>query len=68
MVNNIEWTALICLFYGLPEKTDFDSNGFRLLWGKENDIKIDVLNEKMRSKKNLRMTVIAATSDTTSYF
>ena len=36
-------TALIRLFKGYPYKTDFNSNGFKLLWEKEKNIKVDEL-------------------------
>ena len=42
-VDNIGETALIGLFYRNPEKTDFNSNGFKLLWEKEKGIEVDSL-------------------------
>ena len=42
------WTALIKLFQGNAEKTDFGSKGFRLLWEKEKDIRVDKLKYWMR--------------------
>ena len=41
--NNSGDTALILLFRGYPEKTDFNSIGFKLLWEKEKNIKVYLL-------------------------
>ena len=48
--NKNECTALISLFYANPEKTDFGTLGFKLLWEKEKEINISELKKKMRKK------------------
>ena len=57
-VTNSGWTALIWLFYRNPEKTDFGSQGFKLLWEKEKDINVNVLQKYMHSKKDLKNIMI----------
>ena len=49
-VDNNGSTALIQLFIIKPEKTDFNSDGFKLLWEKEKDIEVDELKYLMRKK------------------
>ena len=61
-------TALIKLFYRNLEKTDFNSDGFKLLWEKEKNIKVDELKEEMRKKPELKEKVIAAIPDATTHY
>jgi len=49
-VNYDGETALILLFIIKPDKTDFNSDGFKLLWEKEKDIEVDRLKEWMQEK------------------
>ena len=49
-VDNNGWSALILLFIIKPDKTDFNSDGFKLLWEKEKDIEVDRLKEWMQEK------------------
>ena len=52
--NNSSEAALILLFQWSPEKTDFNSDGFRLLWEAEMDINEEDLRNQMHWKANLR--------------
>ena len=62
------WTALILLFIGNTEKTDFSSIGFKVLWQREKSIKIDRLKNQMRKKPELKHKVIAVVSDAAKYY
>jgi len=62
------WTSLIWLFTGYPENTDFNSNGFKLLWMKEKNINVDKLKEKMHDHQELKERVIAAIPDAIDYY
>jgi len=59
---------LIWLFNGNTKKTDFNSNGFKLLWEKEKDIYIDKLKEKMQNKPDLKNRVISAVPEAAAYY
>ena len=61
-------TALIYLFQGNPEKTDFRSNGFKLLWEREKDIKVDSLKKLMNCFPKPKEKVIAAVPDAIDYY
>ena len=52
-VDNGRDAALIRLFKGYPYKTDYNSNGFKLLWENEKYINIYVLKTQLRSKLKL---------------
>ena len=67
-VDNNENTALILLFWKNPEKTDFNSKGFKLLWEKEKGISITKLKEQMRKKPELNERVVAAIPDAVAYY
>ena len=67
-VDNGGWTALILLFNRKPEKTDFNSKGFKLLWEKEKDIDVGKLKEKMQKKPELKQKIIKAVPDSASYY
>ena len=67
-VSNSGFTALILLFYGKPEKTDFSSKGFKLLWEKEKDINVYSLKHFMQNKSDLKQKIIAAAPDATAYY
>ena len=67
-VNNNGNTALILLFYKNPEKTDFNSNCFKLLWEKEKDIEVDRLKEYIQRKPELKEKVISAVPDAAAYY
>ena len=67
-VSNSRWTALIWLFNGNPEKTDFNSDGFKLLWEKEKNININDLKKWMHRKSKLKEKVIEAVPDAIDYY
>ena len=48
------WTALIKLFRWKPEKIDFNSISFKLLWETEKNINEDELRKKMQAKLKLK--------------
>ena len=62
-VNDNGWTALIRLFKGTPEKVDFSSRGFKLLWEKEKNIEKKKLIKKMSKRLDLKKTVVAIVPD-----
>ena len=59
-VTNGRYTALIWLFSGKTDKTDFSSDGFKLLWENEKSINTEKLKEKMQTKQYLKNSVITA--------
>ena len=61
-------TALILLFRWKPEKTNFGSKGFKLLWEKEKDISVDKLKEMMHKKPELKERVVAAVPGAAAYY
>ena len=67
-VNDYGITALTWLFNGNPEKTEFNSNGFKLLWEKEKDINVDELKKDMQYKSRLKDRIIAAVPDAIDYY
>ena len=56
------------LFYGNPEKTDFNSIGFKLLWEKEKNININELKKYMIKKPKLKKRIVATVPDATKYY
>ena len=56
------------LFYRNPVKTEFNSNGFKLLWKKEKNINVDALKEKMQNKPDLKNRVISAVPEAAAYY
>ena len=67
-VNNDGFTALIRLFQLNPGKTDFSSNGFKLLWEKEKGINVGELKKLMNCFPELKERMIAAVPDARTYF
>ena len=67
-VSNSEYAALTMLFQGNPEKTDFSSKGFKLLWKKEKDINVNGLKKMMNYFPELKEKVIAAVPDAIDYY
>ena len=67
-VDNNGSTALIQLFIENPEKTDFNSNGFKLLWENEKNIKVDELKKDMRRNKQIKEMIVTAIPDAEQYF
>ena len=67
-VDNNGNTTLILLFWLNPEKTDFNSNSFKLLWEKEKDIEVDSLKIWMQKKPALKEKVITAISNAAAYY
>ena len=52
--------ALILLFLGNTHKTDFNSTGFKMLWEREKNIKINELKYWMLMKPELMKRIILA--------
>ena len=67
-IDNEGYIALIKLFRWKPEKTNFNSNSFKLLWKMEKNIKIDKLKEYMHKKSELKNKVIAAVAEAVAYY
>ena len=67
-IDKYGYTAMILLFRGNTEKTDFGLNGFKLLWEKEKDISVDKLKEMMHKKPELKERVVAAVPGAAAYY
>ena len=62
------YTALILLFKGSPEKTNFKSRGFMLLWDMEKNIEKEMIREYMRYKPELRDRTVKAVPELAAYY
>ena len=62
------YTALIWLFNKNPEKADFNSNGFKLLWEREKDIRVDKLKKNLSKVPHLKNMIVAAAPGADQYF
>ena len=67
-ISNSGITALIWLFYGKPEKTNFGSNSFKLLWEKEKDINLKELKYLMNKRSMLKIMITTAVPDAIDYY
>ena len=67
-VSKNGYTALMWLFDGNPENTDFNSNAFKLLWEKEKNINIKELKELMRKIKYLKYKLFTAVLEAIEYY
>ena len=67
-IDNGGWTALMRLFIGYVDKTDFGSFGFKSLWKKEKNINISGLQKWMCKKSELMGKVVAAVPDAMAYY
>ena len=67
-VDNNGYTALILLFQWKPEKTDFNSKGFKLLWEKEKDINVKFLKKYILRNPDLKNRVITSVPDAINYY
>ena len=67
-VSNGKNTVLIFIFYGNTEKTDFDSNGFKLLWEKEKSINTDELKKYTCRKLYLKDKIVTAIQEAAGYY
>ena len=67
-VSNYGDTALMLLFDNNAYKTRFNSQGFKLLWEREKNIKIDILKDKISKKSELKERVIAAVPGAVKFY
>ena len=67
-VNTNGDTALIKLFEGCTNKTEFNSDSFKLLWNIEKNIEKYKLKKLMRRKEKLKEKVVEAVPDAERYY